>query len=87
MAWKTAPALAMGNTVVLKASDQTPLTALRAGEIALEAGLPPGVLNIVPGYGNIAGEALSRHMHVDKVAFTGSTAVGHKIMEAAAQSK
>jgi len=86
MAWKTAPALAMGNTVVLKASDQTPLTALRAGEIALEAGLPPGVLNIVPGYGNIAGEALSRHMHVDKVAFTGSTAVGHKIMEAAAQS-
>lgn len=86
MAWKTAPALACGNTVVLKAADQTPLTALRAGELALEAGLPPGVLNIVPGYGHIAGETLSRHMDVDKIAFTGSTAVGHKIMEAAAQS-
>jgi len=86
MAWKTAPALAMGNTIVLKASEQTPLTALRAGELALEAGIPPGVLNIVPGYGNIAGETLSRHMDVDKIAFTGSTAVGHKIMEGAAQS-
>lgn len=86
MAWKTAPALAMGNTVVLKAADVTPLTALRTGELALEAGLPPGVLNIVPGFGSIAGEALSRHHDVDKIAFTGSTAVGHKIMEAAAQS-
>jgi len=76
----------MGNTIVLKSSDQTPLTSLRAGELALEAGLPPGVLNIVPGYGHIAGEALSRHMDVDKIAFTGSTLVGHKIMEAAAQS-
>lgn len=86
MAWKTAPALAMGNTIVLKASEQTPLTALRAGQLALEAGLPPGVLNIVPGYGNIAGEALSRHHDVDKIAFTGSTLTGHKIMEGAAQS-
>ncbi len=87
MTWKISPALAAGNTIVLKASDQTPLTALRAGELALEAGIPPGVLNIIPGYGHTAGEALSRHMDVDKVSFTGSTAVGHKIMEAAAQSK
>jgi len=86
MAWKTAPALAMGNTIVLKASEQTPLTALRAGQLALEAGLPPGVLNVVPGLGSVAGEALSRHHDVDKIAFTGSTAVGHKIMEGAAQS-
>lgn len=87
MAWKTAPALAMGNTIVLKASELTPLTALRAGELALEAGLPPGVLNIVPGYGAVAGEALARHHDVDKIAFTGSTLTGHKIMEAAAQTK
>ena len=86
MAWKTAPALAMGNTVVLKSSDQTPLTSLRAGELALEAGIPAGVLNVVPGFGDVAGETLSRHMQVDKIAFTGSTRVGHKIMEAAAQS-
>jgi len=86
MAWKTAPALAMGNTVVLKSSEQTPLTSLRAGELALEAGIPPGVLNVLPGLGEVAGEALSRHMDVDKIAFTGSTRVGHKIMEAAAQS-
>lgn len=86
MAWKTAPAMAMGNTVVLKCSEQTPLTALRAGELALEAGIPPGVLNVVPGYGHIAGETLSRHNDVDKISFTGSTLVGHKIMEGAAQS-
>ena len=53
MAWKTAPAMAMGNTIILKCSEQTPLTALRAGELALEAGIPPGVLNVVPGYGHI----------------------------------
>ena len=75
-----------GNTIVLKCSEQTPLTALRAGQLALEAGIPPGVINILPGYGHIAGEALSRHMDVDKIAFTGSNATGHKIMEGAAQS-
>lgn len=64
MAWKTAPALAMGNTIVLKSSEQTPLTSLRAGELALEAGIPAGVLNVVPGYGDVAGETLSRHMEV-----------------------
>jgi aldehyde dehydrogenase (NAD+) len=62
------------------------LTALRAGELALEAGIPPGVINVIPGFGHIAGEALSRHMDVDKIAFTGSNAVGHKIMEGSAQS-
>jgi aldehyde dehydrogenase (NAD+) len=59
---------------------------LRAGQLALEAGIPPGVINIIPGYGHVAGEALSRHMDVDKIAFTGSNATGHKIMEGAAQS-
>jgi aldehyde dehydrogenase (NAD+) len=86
MAWKIAPALAAGNTIIVKPAEQTPLTALRTGELALEAGLPPGVLNIIPGYGETAGHALASHMQVDKVAFTGSTAVGHLIMEAAAKS-
>lgn len=66
-AWKLAPALACGNTVVLKTAEQTPLTALKLGELALEAGLPPGVLNIVPGYGATAGAALSQHTDIDKV--------------------
>ncbi len=85
-AWKLGPALATGNTVILKPAEQTPLTALRIGELALEAGYPEGVLNILPGYGPTAGAALSRHWDVDKVAFTGSTEVGKLIMEAAAQS-
>lgn len=85
-AWKVAPALACGNTIVLKTAEQTPLSALLAGALALEAGIPPGVLNIVSGYGETAGAALSSHMDVDKVAFTGSTEVGKKIMVAAAQS-
>jgi aldehyde dehydrogenase (NAD+) len=85
-AWKLAPALACGNTVVLKPAEQTPLTALRVGELILEAGFPEGVVNIVPGYGPTAGQAIARHMDVDKVAFTGSTEVGHLVMEAAAQS-
>lgn len=85
-AWKLAPALATGNTVVLKPAEQTPLTALRIGELACEAGLPPGVVNILPGYGPTAGAAIARHMDIDKVAFTGSTEVGHTIMEAAARS-
>jgi aldehyde dehydrogenase (NAD+) len=85
-AWKLGPALATGCTVVLKPAEQTPLTALRLGEILIEAGLPPGVVNIVPGFGPTAGAAIASHMDVDKVAFTGSTEVGKKIMRSAAES-
>ncbi len=85
-AWKLAPALATGNTVVMKPAEQTPLTALRIAELILEAGFPEGVVNMLPGYGPTAGAALSRHMDVDKIAFTGSTEVGHLIMQAAATS-
>jgi len=85
-AWKLGPALACGNTVVMKPAEQTPLTALRVGELILEAGFPEGVVNLLPGYGPTAGQAIARHMDVDKVAFTGSTEVGHLIMEAAAQT-
>jgi aldehyde dehydrogenase (NAD+) len=84
--WKLAPALATGNTVVMKPAEQTPLSALRIGELLLEAGYPEGVVNILPGFGPTAGAALARHMDVDKVAFTGSTEVGRLIMTAAAQS-
>ncbi len=83
-AWKLGPALAAGCTIVLKPAEQTPLSALRLGEIAQEAGLPDGVLNIVPGYGETAGAALAAHPGVDKVAFTGSTEVGRLIVLAAA---
>jgi aldehyde dehydrogenase (NAD+) len=86
MAWKLAPALATGNTIILKPAEQTPLSALRIGELILEAGFPEGVVNILPGFGPTAGAAIARHMDVDKVAFTGSTEVGHLIMEAAAKS-
>ena len=82
--WKVAPALACGNTVVLKPAEQTPLTALRLGELASEAGFPPGVLNVVPGYGERAGAALVRHPGVDAISFTGSTEVGRTIMREAA---
>ncbi|MDP6924226.1 MAG: aldehyde dehydrogenase family protein [Candidatus Scalindua sp.] len=85
-AWKIAPALACGNTIVLKPAEQTPLTALRLGEICHEAGLPDGVLNIVPGYGPTAGAALAGHMDVDKIAFTGSSATGRIIMQAASKN-
>jgi len=85
-AWKMAPALACGCTLVLKVAEQTPLSALRIGELIQEAGFPPGVVNILPGYGPTAGQALARHMDVDKVAFTGSTEVGHLIMKASAES-
>lgn len=85
-AWKLAPALACGCTVVLKVAEQTPLTALRVGELIMEAGFPPGVVNILPGFGPTAGQALARHMDVDKIAFTGSTEVGHLIMKASAES-
>ncbi len=81
-AWKLGPALATGNTIVLKPAEQTPLTALRLGELLLDAGLPDGVVNIVPGYGETAGAALAAHDKVDKVAFTGSTEVGKMIVKA-----
>jgi phenylacetaldehyde dehydrogenase len=83
-AWKLGPALATGNTVVLKPAEQTPLTALRLGELIQEAGIPDGVVNIVTGYGETAGAALAAHPGVDKVAFTGSTEVGKLILQAAA---
>ena len=83
-AWKLAPALAAGCTVVLKPAEQTPLSALRLGELIQEAGIPDGVVNIVPGYGETAGAALAAHPDVDKVAFTGSTEVGKLIVNAAA---
>ena len=82
-AWKLGPALAAGNTVVLKPAEQTPLTALLLGELIMEAGFPDGVVNIVPGYGETAGAALAAHDDVDKVAFTGSTEVGKLIVHAA----
>lgn len=84
--WKIAPALAAGNSVVLKPSEKSPLTALRLADLALEAGIPPGVFNVLPGYGNEAGSALALHMDVDCIAFTGSTRVGKQIMQMAGQS-
>ncbi|HET8914009.1 MAG TPA: aldehyde dehydrogenase family protein [Ktedonobacteraceae bacterium] len=81
-AWKLAPALACGNTVILKPAEQTPLTALRLGELICEAGFPDGVVNILPGFGETAGAALAAHPDVDKIAFTGSTEVGKKILQA-----
>jgi aldehyde dehydrogenase (NAD+) len=85
-AWKLAPALATGNTVVLKPAEQTPLSALKLAEIFQQAGLPDGVVNIVPGFGPTAGAALVRHPMVAKIAFTGSTAVGKEIMRSAADT-
>ncbi|GAA0974920.1 aldehyde dehydrogenase DhaS [Acrocarpospora macrocephala] len=83
-AWKLGPALATGNTVILKPAEQTPLSALRLAELMAEAGLPDGVVNVLPGYGETAGAALAAHDGVDKVAFTGSTEVGKLIVQAAA---
>lgn len=84
VAWKVAPALACGNTVVLKPAEQTPLPALAFGKLTLDAGLPAGVLNIVTGLGPTAGAAIARHPDIDKVAFTGSTTVGKEILNASA---
>ena len=83
-AWKLGPALATGCTVILKPAEQTPLSALRLGELALEAGIPPGVVNVVTGFGEETGAPLAAHPDVDKVAFTGSTEVGRLILQAAA---
>ncbi|KIK99245.1 hypothetical protein PAXRUDRAFT_822937 [Paxillus rubicundulus Ve08.2h10] len=85
-AWKVAPALACGCTIVMKPSELTPLTALMLSKLISEAGFPPGVVNTIPSLGSVGGAALSAHKDVDKVAFTGSTVTGRKIMEAAAKS-
>ncbi|MGH2446281.1 MAG: aldehyde dehydrogenase family protein [Candidatus Limnocylindria bacterium] len=85
-AWKVAPALATGNTLVLKPASATPLTAIRLGELALEAGIPPGVVNVVPGPGAEVGEAIAAHPGIDKVAFTGETTTGRRIAQVAAQT-
>ncbi|CAJ2511303.1 Uu.00g069280.m01.CDS01 [Anthostomella pinea] len=86
LAWKIGPALATGNTIVLKSAEQTPLSALVFANLVKEAGFPAGVLNIISGVGKVAGAALSSHMNVDKIAFTGSTVVGRTVMKAAASS-
>ncbi len=85
--WKVAPCLALGNTAVLKMSELSPLTAARLGELALEAGVPPGVLNVVHGYGRTAGDALVRHPDVRAISFTGSTATGNLIVQRAGLKK
>ena len=85
-AWKFGPVLAAGNSLVLKPSEKSPLTVLKVAELAIEAGIPPGVLNVVPGLGQTAGKALALHMDVDCIAFTGSTATGRAIMQYAGQS-
>ncbi|MFI4939077.1 MAG: aldehyde dehydrogenase [Burkholderiales bacterium] len=84
--WKIAPALATGNSVILKPSEKSPLTALRMAELALLAGIPPGVFNVLPGFGNEAGSALALHNDVDCIGFTGSTKIGKQIMQYAGQS-
>ena len=85
-AWKLGPALATGNSVVLKPAEQSPLTAIRIAALAVEAGIPPGVLNVVPGFGETAGRALGLHMDVDAITFTGSTEVGKYFLQYAGQS-
>ncbi|KXN93302.1 Aldehyde dehydrogenase [Leucoagaricus sp. SymC.cos] len=84
--WKLGPALATGNTVVLKPSEMTPLSALRIADLANEAGFPPGVINIVNGYGAAAGSAIAAHPKIQKVAFTGSTLTGRKILKASSET-
>ncbi|KAL5338272.1 aldehyde dehydrogenase domain-containing protein [Aspergillus crustosus] len=84
--WKIGPAIAAGNTVVLKTAEQTPLSGLYAAKLIKEAGFPPGVINIISGFGRVAGAAISSHMDIDKIAFTGSTLVGRTILQAAAKS-
>jgi acyl-CoA reductase-like NAD-dependent aldehyde dehydrogenase len=85
-AWKLAPALAVGNSVVLKPAEQSPLSALMLAELATQAGIPPGVLNVVPGYGEEAGQALGRHPDLDKIAFTGSVPVGRMFQRYAGET-
>lgn len=84
--WKIGPAVSAGNTVVLKTAEQTPLSGLYMGKLIKEAGFPAGVVNVISGFGRVAGNAISNHMDIDKVAFTGSTLVGRMILQAAAKS-
>src|SRR5206468_9293895 len=84
--WKVAPALACGCSIVLKPSEMTPLTALKLAELCMQAGLPEGVLNVVTGYGQTAGEALGRHMDVDKISFTGSIRTARALLNASSES-
>lgn len=84
--WKIGPAIAAGNTVVLKTAEQTPLSGLYAAKLIVEAGFPPGVINIISGFGRTAGAAMTSHMDIDKIAFTGSTLVGRMVLQAAAKS-
>jgi len=86
LAWKLGPSLASGCTVLVKPAENTSLSALAVGELSVEAGFPPGVLNILPGLGATTGARLASHMHIDKIAFTGSAVTGSKIMTAAATS-
>ncbi|KAJ6526804.1 aldehyde dehydrogenase [Mycena capillaripes] len=86
LSWKVGPALATGNCIVLKPSEMTPLSALKFAELVVEAGFPPGVVNIINGYGTTVGQGISEHMEISKVAFTGSTLVGRKVLEASAKS-
>jgi aldehyde dehydrogenase (NAD(P)+) len=86
LAWKVAPALACGNVVIVKPAEQTPLSAMYFGKLIQEAGLPPGVVNVVPGLGPVAGRALAEHTRVDKIAFTGSTNTGRAVMRSAASN-
>ena len=85
-AWKVAPALATGCSMVVKPSEMTPITTFKLGEYCLEAGVPPGVVNVLSGYGNTAGEALARHMDVDKIAFTGSVRTARALLKASGES-
>lgn len=85
-AWKIGPAIAAGNTVIIKTAEQTPLSGLYASKLIVEAGFPPGVINVISGFGRVAGAAISSHMDIDKIAFTGSTLVGRMILQAAAKS-
>ena len=84
--WKLGPAIATGNVVVIKPAEQTPLTALYIASLIKEVGFPPGVVNVIPGYGPTAGAAISEHPHIDKVAFTGSTEIGKLILQAAGKT-
>jgi len=86
LGWKVGPALATGNTIVLKPSEITPLTALRFSQLINEAGFPPGVVNIVNGYGTTVGQAITEHPDIQKVAFTGSTLVGRKVLKASSET-
>ena len=86
LAWKIGPALSTGNTIVMESAEQTPLSALVFADLVRQAGFPAGVFNLLSGFGKVAGAAISAHMGVDKVAFTGSTVVGRAIMKAAASS-